>query len=56
MAAEPVGNGDDNRSAERKDQRLRAFGNGCAQRPRPSHQAVLVVITHRADVAQRGHG
>jgi hypothetical protein len=51
MAAEAVGNRDDERLAEWEEQRLRARGDGCAQRPRPSHQAVLVVVTHRPDVA-----
>ena len=56
VAAEPVGNRDNERGAEREHQRLRAFRDGGAQRPRPRHQAVLVVVPHRADVAQRGHG
>ena len=55
MAAEPVGHRHHKRSAEQEDS-VCGLSVTVAQRPRPSHQAVLVVVTHRPDMAQRGHG
>jgi hypothetical protein len=56
MAAKPVGNRDEQWSAQLKEQRLRALCDGGAQRPWPRRQAVLVVVTHRPGVAQRRNG
>jgi DNA-directed RNA polymerase specialized sigma24 family protein len=56
MPAEPVGDGHDNRGADREVDRLWRQGGRGAQRPRAHGKAVLVVVSHQPIAAKRGDG